>query len=167
MNCGTRGVPDTVAPFRAWRGSRDLVAQSPKFHASAVALNARMQYKSLAHSIVEKMRSKYLGREIPKSLPIDPKDGSSVQFAMIGHGERLFSAAGKDSSQFDMASTLRCNCKPKRSEDFHHVSARESLRLGHVLEVRARVRSWLKWKRQELARSLLDFRPQAPKRWLP
>jgi hypothetical protein len=34
--CGTRGVPDTVAPFRAWRGSRDLVAQSPKFHASAV-----------------------------------------------------------------------------------------------------------------------------------
>jgi hypothetical protein len=35
--CGTRGVPDTVAPFRAWRGSRDLVAQSPKFHAPAVA----------------------------------------------------------------------------------------------------------------------------------
>src|SRR5215813_4512240 len=21
--CGTRGIPDTVAPFRAWRGSRD------------------------------------------------------------------------------------------------------------------------------------------------
>src|SRR5438552_19097604 len=35
--CGTRGVPGTVAPFRAWRGSRDLVAQSPKFHAPAVA----------------------------------------------------------------------------------------------------------------------------------
>jgi len=35
--CGTRGVPDTVAPFRAWRGSRDLVAQSPKLHALAVA----------------------------------------------------------------------------------------------------------------------------------
>jgi hypothetical protein len=34
--CGTRGVPDTVAPFRAWRGSRDLVAQSPKLHALAV-----------------------------------------------------------------------------------------------------------------------------------
>src|SRR5215831_5782393 len=34
--CGTRGLPVTVAPFRAWRGSRDLVAQSPKFHASAV-----------------------------------------------------------------------------------------------------------------------------------
>src|ERR1700686_3180533 len=34
---GTRGVPDTVAPFRAWRGWRDLVAQSPKFHAPAVA----------------------------------------------------------------------------------------------------------------------------------
>src|SRR6266436_5644833 len=39
VNCGTRGVPDTVAPFRAWRGSRDLVAQSPKFHASAVAFS--------------------------------------------------------------------------------------------------------------------------------
>src|ERR1700682_5358532 len=39
VNCGTRGVPDNVAPFRAWRGSRDLVAQSPKFHASAVALS--------------------------------------------------------------------------------------------------------------------------------
>ena len=36
MICGTRGNPDTVAPFRAWRGSRDLVAQSPKFHAPAV-----------------------------------------------------------------------------------------------------------------------------------
>jgi hypothetical protein len=35
--CGTRGVPGTVAPFRAWRGSRDLVAQSPKLHALAVA----------------------------------------------------------------------------------------------------------------------------------
>jgi hypothetical protein len=34
---GTRGNPGTVAPFRAWRGSRDLVAQSPKFHAPAVA----------------------------------------------------------------------------------------------------------------------------------
>src|SRR2546428_9481601 len=40
--CGTRGVPDTVAPFRAWRGSRDLVAQSPKFHAPAVANSARV-----------------------------------------------------------------------------------------------------------------------------
>jgi hypothetical protein len=36
--CGTRGNPDTVAPFRAWRGSRDLVAQSPKFHAPAATL---------------------------------------------------------------------------------------------------------------------------------
>ena len=35
--CGTRGIPGTVAPFRAWRGSRDLVAQSPKFHAPADA----------------------------------------------------------------------------------------------------------------------------------
>src|SRR5882724_8358628 len=33
---GRRGNPGTVAPFRAWRGSRDLVAQSPKFHAPAV-----------------------------------------------------------------------------------------------------------------------------------
>ena len=39
MICGTRGDPDTVAPFRAWRGSRDLVAQSPKLHERAVAKN--------------------------------------------------------------------------------------------------------------------------------
>jgi hypothetical protein len=56
VNCGTRGVPDTVAPFRAWRGSRDLVAQSPKFHASAVALSMRLQAKSLTHSIVENVK---------------------------------------------------------------------------------------------------------------
>ena len=37
---GTSGTPRhtkdpvTVAPFRAWRGSRGIVAQSPKFHAS-------------------------------------------------------------------------------------------------------------------------------------
>ena len=48
MICGTRGVPGTVAPFRAWRGSRDLVAQSPKFHASAVANFKRLLNKSLA-----------------------------------------------------------------------------------------------------------------------
>ncbi len=41
MICGTRGVPGTVAPFRAWRGSRDLVAQSPKFHAPALASISR------------------------------------------------------------------------------------------------------------------------------
>ena len=40
MICGARGVPGTVAPFRAWRGSRDLVAQSPKLHAPAVAHNS-------------------------------------------------------------------------------------------------------------------------------
>src|SRR5208282_498246 len=45
---GTLGLPGTVAPFRAWRGSRDLVAQSPKFHASAVALFASAIH-SLAH----------------------------------------------------------------------------------------------------------------------
>jgi hypothetical protein len=39
--CGTRGDPGTVAPFRAWRGSRDLVAQSPKFHAPALASISR------------------------------------------------------------------------------------------------------------------------------
>src|SRR5881296_3406274 len=38
---GTRGIPGTVAPFRAWRGSRDLVAQSPKFHAPALAFMFR------------------------------------------------------------------------------------------------------------------------------
>jgi len=42
--CGTRGNPDTVAPFRAWRGSRDLVAQSPKFHAPAAALLAPLLF---------------------------------------------------------------------------------------------------------------------------
>jgi hypothetical protein len=46
--CGTRGVPGTVAPFRAWRGSRDLVAQSPKFHVSTVAKFLRLLNKSLA-----------------------------------------------------------------------------------------------------------------------
>src|SRR3982074_333707 len=39
--CGARGGPGTVAPFRAWRGSRDLVAQSPKFHAPALASISR------------------------------------------------------------------------------------------------------------------------------
>jgi hypothetical protein len=45
---GTQGYPGTVAPFRAWRGSRDLVAQSPKFHAQAVAQILSTAKKSLA-----------------------------------------------------------------------------------------------------------------------
>src|SRR5438046_8067091 len=48
--CGTRGKPGTVAPFRAWRGSRDLVAQSPKFHAPAVARVRASAGKILTHS---------------------------------------------------------------------------------------------------------------------
>ena len=47
---GTRGIPGTVAPFRAWRGSRDLVAQSPKFHAPAVARVRAFAEKILTHS---------------------------------------------------------------------------------------------------------------------
>jgi hypothetical protein len=49
--CGTRGDPGTVAPFRAWRGSRDLVAQSPKFHAPAAAnvLRGRKEKSSTAY----------------------------------------------------------------------------------------------------------------------
>src|SRR5262245_11975987 len=43
VNCGTQGIPGTVAPFRAWRGSRDLVAQSPKFHAPADARISRVR----------------------------------------------------------------------------------------------------------------------------
>jgi len=63
--CGTRGVPGTVAPFRAWRGSRDLVAQSPKFHAPAVALDfmellARLQKKILAQRCEREQRRKRL-----------------------------------------------------------------------------------------------------------
>jgi hypothetical protein len=42
---GTLGLPGTVAPFRAWRGSRDLVAQSPKFHALTVTLFATARKK--------------------------------------------------------------------------------------------------------------------------
>jgi hypothetical protein len=45
--CGTQGNPGTVAPFRAWRGSRDLVAQSPKFHAPAVAREKRRLQSSV------------------------------------------------------------------------------------------------------------------------
>src|SRR6266481_7072473 len=78
VNCGTRGVPDTVAPFRAWRGSRDLVAQSPKFHASALALITRLHAKSLAHSTAEKMRSEFLRREISESLSINPEHRSPI-----------------------------------------------------------------------------------------
>ncbi len=51
MVCGTRGVPGTVAPFRAWRGSRDLVAQSPKFHAPALASIPASAEKSLAQRL--------------------------------------------------------------------------------------------------------------------
>src|SRR5579871_3270209 len=62
--CGTRGVPGTVAPFRAWRGSRDLVAQSPKFHAPAVAPHflqrcAQLQSQSLTHGR-EREQSRHL-----------------------------------------------------------------------------------------------------------
>jgi hypothetical protein len=45
---GTLGFPGTVAPFRAWRGSRDLVARSPKFHVLAVAQCSTAR-KSLTH----------------------------------------------------------------------------------------------------------------------
>src|SRR5215472_10182417 len=54
--CGTRGLPVTVAPFRAWRGSRDLVAQSPKFHASAVPRVRASAEKILTHSFAGRAR---------------------------------------------------------------------------------------------------------------
>jgi hypothetical protein len=66
--CGTRGNPDTVAPFRAWRGSRDLVAQSPKFHAPAAAHFRAAAKKSLAHSVCVEMRRQFFARNIAKRL---------------------------------------------------------------------------------------------------
>jgi hypothetical protein len=42
------------------------------------------------------MWSKHFSCEIAKSLPINTKHSSAVQFAMIGHGERLSGAVGKD-----------------------------------------------------------------------
>src|SRR5215470_964326 len=59
--CGTRGIPGTVAPFRAWRGSRDLVAQSPKFHAPAHAHSSAPAEKILTHSST----SVALGESLP------------------------------------------------------------------------------------------------------
>ena len=66
MICGTRGIPGTVAPFRAWRGSRDLVAQSPKFHAPAVARIRASAEKILTHSFArvaqrESARPRFFG----------------------------------------------------------------------------------------------------------
>ena len=55
MVCGAQGNPGTVAPFRAWRGSRDLVAQSPKLHSPAAARfiedKAMLREKSLAQAL--------------------------------------------------------------------------------------------------------------------
>ena len=55
MVCGAQGNPGTVAPFRAWRGSRDLVAQSPKLHSPAAARftkdKAVLREKSLARAL--------------------------------------------------------------------------------------------------------------------
>jgi len=56
--CGTRGDPGTVAPFRAWRGSRDLVAQSPKFHAPALAsISRERREKSSTASLAQPERA--------------------------------------------------------------------------------------------------------------
>src|SRR5215472_15852519 len=59
--CGTRGVPGTVAPFRAWRGSRDLVAQSPKLHAPAVVHHdCRIQFNTRVGQLREREKAKKL-----------------------------------------------------------------------------------------------------------
>src|SRR5579864_5852759 len=64
---GTRSYPGTVAPFRAWRGSRDFVAQSPKFHASAVHPSERARIdceRSLAQRRVTEKR-KHSATRVP------------------------------------------------------------------------------------------------------
>ncbi len=89
MICGTRGDPGTVAPFRAWRGSRDLVAQSPKFHAPAPASIPASAEKSLAYSVGEELRSKFLFRNVSQSLSVDSEHRAAMQFTMIRNGEGL------------------------------------------------------------------------------
>jgi len=77
--CGTQGVPDTVAPFRAWRGSRDLIAQSPKLHALAVATKLqrfapelRDCNSSLTHTTRHSFNSAVPEVSAAKSLPAVP-----------------------------------------------------------------------------------------------
>jgi hypothetical protein len=104
--CGTRGVPGTVAPFRAWRGSRDLVAQSPKFHAPAVAPSRASAKKSLAHSIAEEMRSKLFFRYVSQSLPVNSEYCTAIQLTMIGNRKGLSRSVREDSTQLNVASPL-------------------------------------------------------------
>ncbi len=106
MICGTRGIPGTVAPFRAWRGSRDLVAQSPKFHAPAVAHSRASAKKSLAHSIAEEMRSKLLFRYVSQSLPVNSEYRTAIQLTMIGNRKGLSRPVREDSTQLNVASPL-------------------------------------------------------------
>ena len=91
MICGARGDPGTVAPFRAWRGSRDLVAQSPKFHAPAVAHHATAN-RSLTYSIAEEMGRQLFGGNIPQRLFVNRRECTAIEFAMIGYSYRLMRA---------------------------------------------------------------------------
>ena len=97
MNCGTRGVPDTVAPFRAWRGSRDLVAQSPKFHAPALAQIFRERKENTSTAFLTQpecapspnkpVRSKNFFRF---DDPAQPKDGLRFWLRCRGGIRRLY-----------------------------------------------------------------------------
>jgi hypothetical protein len=88
---GTRGVPGTVAPFRAWRGSRDLVAQSPKFHAPALAQIFRERKENTSTAFLTQ----------PKCAPSPNKPVRSKNFFCFAdpHNRRMdydfgFAAAG-------------------------------------------------------------------------
>jgi hypothetical protein len=102
--CGTLGLPGTVAPFRAWRGSRDLVAQSPKFHGVAVAaaFDCENQSSTRAESApLAALRAATSPgpREIPRFARNDVGPGrddhniaNAVKLHVVGHFESKFIA---------------------------------------------------------------------------
>ena len=90
MICGTRGNPDTVAPFRAWRGSRDLVARARSSTLSAARALRAAAKKSLAHSVGVEMWAQTFSRNVAKRLSINSYQSSAIQFAVeIRNGECL------------------------------------------------------------------------------
>ena len=60
---GTRAGPVTVAPFRAWRGSRGIVAQSPKFHRSAVSAEKIPPLQTARRSLAQRFKQKKFRRQ--------------------------------------------------------------------------------------------------------
>jgi hypothetical protein len=126
---GTRSWPATVAPFRAWRGLRGIVAQSPKFHRSPVGAENFFAAQPLRESSTQVPGVKDCGRRRRIERRLGARDDGAI-------------ASGAASSLFFLAAQIPAGVEENSVVGFAHLNGGKE---SEIFPVWAGLKLWFRF----------------------